>query len=438
MKNKVGIVCISVLLYLLVCSAFLHLQQNAASYAASYYQDARPQTYKTAELYNDLNNAERILRDTIENAEKKGEANSVDIANAYRDLGFVLILMGKPDEAEPILRRAMDVLTAVASSDNPGFADILNLLSIVGKEKSYGPEHTAVALSLDNLAGMYSRDARHAEAEQLLKRSLAIRELTYGSENPIIISSIDSLAELYCVEGKYAQAEPLLRRSLTMQEEELGQKHPDFQKRLNRLAEFYRTQGRNAEADSYLKRAAAIRKAEQATAKQNASQSASKTPKGLITKTKSSAGPIQLQSKQVDSETLLITYGFPYRKDLESSDVIEIAEIRKNVFTATEKSAVPLDLGGMVYGITGGSFIPLCAGLKGRNSYADAVGSTWVFAKAGMSFILFPREEGANEPAPNNPIYLLTTTAKGATIKFAKQGVMLKGFSIKPAGTSSR
>jgi hypothetical protein len=45
-------------------------------------------------------------------------------------------------------------------------------------EKTFAPEHPHVATSLNNLAALYEAQGRHADAEVLHKRSLAIREKT--------------------------------------------------------------------------------------------------------------------------------------------------------------------------------------------------------------------------------------------------------------------
>ena len=60
---------------------------------------------------------------------------------------------GKSAEAIPIGKRALELA-----------------------EKTFGPNHTNVAKSLDTLALLYWNQRKYAEAESLYKRSLAIRE----------------------------------------------------------------------------------------------------------------------------------------------------------------------------------------------------------------------------------------------------------------------
>ncbi len=63
-------------------------------------------------------------------------------------------------------------------------------------EKALGPEHPHVATSLNNLAGLYRAQGKYAEAEPLLKRSLAISEKALGPEHPDVATSLNNLAEI--------------------------------------------------------------------------------------------------------------------------------------------------------------------------------------------------------------------------------------------------
>jgi hypothetical protein len=48
------------------------------------------------------------------------------------------------------------------------------------------------------------------------------------------------------VTGRYAEAEPLIRRSLAIREEVLGQDHPNVARSLNNMADLYERQNRYA------------------------------------------------------------------------------------------------------------------------------------------------------------------------------------------------
>ena len=68
-------------------------------------------------------------------------------------------------------------------------------------------------------------------------------------------TSLNNLALLYWSMGRYAEAEPLLRRSLAIKEKQLGRDHPDVAPSLDTLAVLSATQGRWVEAAESIDRA---------------------------------------------------------------------------------------------------------------------------------------------------------------------------------------
>ncbi len=48
----------------------------------------------------------------------------------------------------------------------------------------------------------------------MIKRSLAIREKVLGHDHPDVARSLNNLADLYQRQGRYADAEPLFKRRL--------------------------------------------------------------------------------------------------------------------------------------------------------------------------------------------------------------------------------
>jgi tetratricopeptide (TPR) repeat protein len=81
-----------------------------------------------------------------------------------------------------------------------------------------GPNHQSVALALNNLAALYLYQDRYADAEPLLKRSVAVFEKALGPNHPEIADVIDNLAEMYKTQGRTADAEPLFKRSAAIRD----------------------------------------------------------------------------------------------------------------------------------------------------------------------------------------------------------------------------
>ena len=64
---------------------------------------------------------------------------------------------------------------------------------------------------MNNLAALYFKQGRYADAEPLFRRSLAIWEKALGPHHPNIANSLNHLTELYWSQGRYAEALPLVR-----------------------------------------------------------------------------------------------------------------------------------------------------------------------------------------------------------------------------------
>jgi tetratricopeptide (TPR) repeat protein len=75
--------------------------------------------------------------------------------------------------------------------------------------------------------------------------------------------NLNNLALIYYNQGKHAKAEPLYRRTLAILQKALGPEHPSVATVLENYAILLRETDRNAEADKLKARARAIRSEEQ-------------------------------------------------------------------------------------------------------------------------------------------------------------------------------
>jgi tetratricopeptide (TPR) repeat protein len=76
-----------------------------------------------------------------------------------------------------------------------------------------------------------------------------------GEEHPDTIGTMGNLAALYAKQGKYAQAEPLSLKTLEVRRRVLGDEHPDTLRSMNNLGLLYVDSGKHAEAESLLRAA---------------------------------------------------------------------------------------------------------------------------------------------------------------------------------------
>jgi TPR repeat protein/CHAT domain-containing protein/Tfp pilus assembly protein PilF len=116
-------------------------------------------------------------------------------------------------------------------------------------QKVRGPEHPDTAISLNNLAKLYSDTGEYAKAEPLYQEALRIKQKVLGAEDPSTATSINNLAGLYQDMGEYAKAEPLYQEALRIKQKVLGPEHPGTALGLNNLANLYKGMGAYSKAE---------------------------------------------------------------------------------------------------------------------------------------------------------------------------------------------
>jgi tetratricopeptide (TPR) repeat protein len=92
-------------------------------------------------------------------------------------------------------------------------AVVIALKALEVAEQNVGSDHPDVAITLNNLAGLYRTQGEYAKAEPLYKRSLAIWEKALGPDHPDVATILENLAALYRDTKRYRKAEPLEQRA---------------------------------------------------------------------------------------------------------------------------------------------------------------------------------------------------------------------------------
>jgi len=114
------------------------------------------------------------------------------------------------------------------------------------KAEELGPQEKG--RSFNNLAELYRRQGRAADAERYFTQALSVKESELGPDHPDVATSLNNLAQLYVAQGRDSEAAPLLERSLAIQEKALDAEHPVLGRTLTLLAEVYRHLGREEDA----------------------------------------------------------------------------------------------------------------------------------------------------------------------------------------------
>ena len=84
-------------------------------------------------------------------------------------------------------------------------------MECLDKQKStLGADHPDTLGSINNLAGLYSKQGNYDDAsEPLMAECLDKRKATLGADHPKTLGSVNNLAVVYESQGNYDAAEPL-------------------------------------------------------------------------------------------------------------------------------------------------------------------------------------------------------------------------------------
>ncbi|MCP4250735.1 MAG: serine/threonine protein kinase, partial [bacterium] len=195
-------------------------------------------------------------------------------ASLYDTIGRSYSALGLYDQAEPHLRRALELRRAelgpiheavVDSLDDLGDlmyatgdleeAETLHGEALSAAVKLFGHEHaTTIAIKLD-LAEVLSEHRDLERAERYLREVLATRRQLLGSANPEVAETLDRLAETATQRGDYAEAARLLEEALDILVALAPSGHPLIIESLINLAGALDMQGDHARAKEFYGRA---------------------------------------------------------------------------------------------------------------------------------------------------------------------------------------
>ena len=164
-----------------------------------------------------------------------------DLAALLNKLGVTRFKQNDFAGAETVFRQALAIYTVSRGAEDLHVADTLDLVAgslfqqpqgraLAGplfyrawaiREKALGPDHPAIAESLQHVAiSLYSDDL--PQAIPLLHRSKEIREKVFGRNHPLVANSLNAMAHLYEAHDRRDLAIPLYQEALTIQEKVFG------------------------------------------------------------------------------------------------------------------------------------------------------------------------------------------------------------------------
>ncbi len=185
----------------------------------------------------------------------------------------MLLLRSDARAAEEVLSRALAVLAGALGSDHPRVATVWSNLgsahtrlgrhqeaaaayeqALAIRRQRLGETSVRTAYAQSNLANAYHALGRSGAAEELALAAVATEEALLGPEHPSLGPALRILGQIRRDRGDFAEAEVLLRRSLAIQETSVGAREhlPGL---LEELADLAERAGRNDEATTLRARA---------------------------------------------------------------------------------------------------------------------------------------------------------------------------------------
>lgn len=215
--------------------------------------------------------ADKLLEPFLEQARGAGSTAFllVPLAEKYH-------AVGKPQQAERILRRVMEELESAGAQaasyvDQPIFlmAEVLTAQKRYGEAEPWYQRYVAIyeaaykksgeppglvdtnlRAALEFLGGFYMAASRYSDAEPVYQRLLAAAEKGVGANDPSLNYPLSDLAEAVKQQQRYDEAAALYARALALEK--------DSDRAMVGLAGLHALQGRNQEAEALYKKAIAL------------------------------------------------------------------------------------------------------------------------------------------------------------------------------------
>lgn len=130
----------------------------------------------------------------------------------------------------------------------------------LAKSGGFEPEDPRIAETLNNLGNLYFNLDLYTEAENAIKRALAIREKVQGPHGELVADSLNDLGMIYLTEGKTVEAKSLIERALAIRQKILKPDDEDIASSLQSMASVNHKEGKLKDSMAALKRALYIRK----------------------------------------------------------------------------------------------------------------------------------------------------------------------------------
>ncbi len=220
--------------------------------------------------------AEPLLRRSLEIRRTLLPPDDVQVAAALAALGSLMNAQGKVEAEEP-LRLALDIRRRKLAPGDRLIIDSMTSLSkflgetgrhaeaerlmreVIAHDRQSPRDPLNMATALNNLAMSLQNQGRVVEAEPLFREMLETQRRVLKPGHPGIASGARNLAANLTFQGKFKEAEPLMRESLEITRRALPGDHVDLAISLNNMAKFLSESGGDpGEVESHYRESLAV------------------------------------------------------------------------------------------------------------------------------------------------------------------------------------
>jgi len=231
-------------------------------------------------LYQKLGKFEQadvLLRSALDRRTALFGANAPGVAESTVELGLLRVDQAKLEEAERLVRDGLDKAKGLRPPDDAAvakatvalgevleargaYAQAITVLDDAVKLQSVqGGATPELAASIVELANNHYYAGHYDVADSLNQRALAMHRQLNGERHPLVAEDLINLGAAQYDRGNYSEAERFDRQALDITESFYGRDHPETAAKLTLLARALIKQDREDQAEPLLKRALAIR-----------------------------------------------------------------------------------------------------------------------------------------------------------------------------------
>ncbi len=223
--------------------------------------------------------ARQILDDGADQVRRQLAEQPETQAALLDTIGRVYVNLGLFSNAEPVLRRALELRRAdlgdshpetIASMDSLGaalmydhkFSEAEPLLrqAVDMGRRVLGPEHLVTVNAVAHLSWILQSAGRWREAEPLCRQALAVYRREFGDDHPRTVTAINALSWLLCCLTDFEEAETLAREGLESTVRTLGEESVRAAESMNVLGVLLLHRRKVDQAARFIRQAEAIRR----------------------------------------------------------------------------------------------------------------------------------------------------------------------------------